>query len=94
MTDRLTPPATSGALAAELEDAVFDAARTLWQESKFSASERLQKAYSDLMRGRLVVPVEPTAEMVRAGMEFEGKRFYGEAEVRNIYKDMLEKANG
>ena len=38
-----------------------------------------------------LVPVEPTPEMVKAGAfsEATGNRFYGDAEVRNIYRDMV-----
>jgi hypothetical protein len=40
------------------------------------------------MAALVAIKDEPTEEMVKAGAFFEGRRFYGDEEVRNIYKDM------
>lgn len=37
----------------------------------------------------VMVPVEPTEEMINAGTEFQGAKVYSNAEVRHIYADMI-----
>lgn len=44
--------AVTHTLQKELEEAIFEAARALWSDSRFSESERLQKAFSNLRAQR------------------------------------------
>lgn len=53
------------------------------------AAAALRARPQAVAEGFVMVPVEPTGEMLAAGAYLAGQRNYEDSEIRNIYQDML-----